>query len=102
MEAGPCFVPDTVLLELAWVLKSIGGQPPDRVGLTLAALLAVPTIHVADAGRIRQALDDAAAGLDMADVLHRALAVGTDRLVTFDREFARRAAGRDGVPVVEP
>jgi predicted nucleic-acid-binding protein len=99
IAAGPCFVPDTVLLELAWVLESSYGATRAQVAAALEALLDVPTLFFASDLRVRRALAGIAAGLDVADAFHRAAAEDADRLVTFDRRFARAAAGTAGVGV---
>ena len=95
----PCAVSDTVLLELAWVLKTAGGMGEREVAGRIRRLLDLPTIHVADEPAVRTALDDVDAGMDVADAFHCALSAGADRLATFDRRFADVAAGRPGLPV---
>lgn len=99
VHAEPCLVCDTVLLELAWVLKSAGQMSATEVIARLRTLLDLPTIFVRDESAIRSALDDADAGMGIADAFHRALSPGAERLVTFDRPFATVAAGRPGLPV---
>jgi predicted nucleic-acid-binding protein len=99
LASGPCFVPDTVLLELTWVLESVYGATSERIVAELEALLGVPTLFVASEARVRRALDGVAAGLDVADAFHRAASEDADRFVTFDRRFVRAAAGTAGVSV---
>ena len=41
---GALFVPKTVTLELAWVLRSVAGQPADKVAACLAHLAGLPGI----------------------------------------------------------
>lgn len=94
-----CFVCDTVLLELAWVLKSAGGMSPVDIAVRLGLLLDLPTVSVRDEPAIRAALADAQAGMGIADAFHRACSPGAERLVTFDRPFAAIAATRPGLPV---
>lgn len=52
---------------------------------TLAALLDVPGIAVADETAIRQAVVAHAAGADFADALHLAASQGMEAFVTFDK-----------------
>lgn len=94
-----CFVCDTVLLELAWVLKSAGEMNRVEVAVRLGRLLDLPTISVRDEPAIRAALADARVGMDIADAFHRARSPGATRLATFDHHFADVAAERTGVPV---
>ena len=92
LAAGEIFVPKTVLLELAWVLRSIGEQPQTQVLACLAHLLALPVIHVEDRDEVEHALRVSRAGIDFADSLHLASSHHCKELLTFDdRSFARRA-----------
>ena len=99
VDGGLCLVPVTVLLELAWVLRKPAGG--DRVVIVrqLRAVLGLPTIYVSDPEAVRDALDDAEAGMDIADAFHRAFSAGADRLATFDTRFADAARGRAGLTV---
>ena len=99
LAAEACIVPPTVLLEAAWVLKSQGGLPRPEIVRQLRFLLDLPTVTVENEAAVRAALDDADAGLDVADAFHRAFAPGAARLATFDRRFAEAAAARPGLPV---
>lgn len=99
IEGGPCVVPVTVLLELAWVLRRPAGGDAARIVRQLRAVLGLASVHVEDPETVRAALDDAAAGMDLADAFHRAFAGPADRLVTFDRHFADVAAARPGLSV---
>lgn len=99
IDGEHCLIPDTVLLELAWVLRKPAHGDKRLIVRQLRTLLGLPTLHVARPEAIRDALDAADAGMDLADALHRALSPGADRLVTFDRHFATVAAARPGLPV---
>lgn len=94
-----CFVCDTVLLELAWILGSVGEMSRVEIVVRLGRLINLPTISVRDEPAVRAALADAQTGVDIADAFHRALSPGAERLVTFDRPFATAAAKRPGLPV---
>lgn len=99
IDGEDCLVPDTVLLELAWVLRGPAGGDKRLIVRQLRTLLGLPTLHVAQPEAIRDALDDADAGMDIADAFHRVLSPGAERLATFDRPFAAVAARRPGLPV---
>jgi predicted nucleic-acid-binding protein len=75
----------TVLLELGWVLSSRYELGRKELSETLAALLDVPGITVADESAIRHALNAHASGADFADALHLAASQGTEAFVTFDK-----------------
>lgn len=79
------FIPLTVLLELAWTLRSRYGFERARLNDALSALLDIPTVHVEDETAIRIALDLHRNGADIADVLHLVAARGTEAFVTFDK-----------------
>lgn len=95
-----CVVPVTVLLEeMAWVLRRYADGDQRLVARQIRQVLGYPSIHVEHAPAVAQALDDAEAGMDLADAFHRAFAADAERLVTFDRRFVDAAVGRTGLPV---
>jgi predicted nucleic-acid-binding protein len=84
-------VPVTVLLELAWVLKSVGWSRL-LIHQTLSALALQPTVQLDRAAEVLGALDDYKTGpADFADYLHLQLAkaLGARKLLTFDRKLAK-------------
>ena len=99
VEGEDCLIPNTVLLELAWVLRAPARDDKRLIVRQLRALLGLPTLHVAQPEAIRDALDAADAGMDIADAFHRALSPGAERLATFDRGFVEGAAERPGLRV---
>ena len=78
-------VPLTVLLELAWTLRSRYGFERSRLNNALVALLDIPEIHVEDEPAIRAALELHRDGADIADVIHLVAARGSKAFVTFDK-----------------
>ena len=97
--ADAILVPHTVLLELAWVLRAVYELSPRTIHMAMLQILGLPNIHIEKPDRIAQALACYQQGMDFADALHLALSAGVDRLVTFDRRFARSATTRQ--PPVE-
>ncbi len=79
-------VPLTVLLELAWTLRSRYDFERARLNNALAALLDIPEIHVEDEPAIRAALELHRGGADIADALHLVAARGSEAFVTFDKD----------------
>lgn len=84
------WVPITVILELAWVLKH-QGVPQPEITQRLREVLALKTLRPQLPEAIYPALQWAEAGLDFADALHLALSQRAEQLLTFDQEFSRRA-----------
>lgn len=97
---GTLVVSSTVLLETEWVLRSRFKLDREvRSGL-LGGLLKLGTVEVEGRSVVQRALSGFAAGMDFADALHLAGSGECDELVTFDRDFARRAqAAPDAIPV---
>ena len=101
IEAGPVYVPTTVLLETEWVLRSGYGYPPNAVVEVLRTFAGLPQVRVENAPLLAEALEHAERGMDFADALHLGAAARCDAMLTFDRRFIRMA--RDSsVRVVEP
>jgi predicted nucleic-acid-binding protein len=93
LAAGDVFVPKTVVLELAWVLRSVAGQPAPRVLDCLAHLIALPGVTVEDHEQVETAVREARRGIDFADSLHLAASHACTELLTFDdRGYVRKAA----------
>ncbi len=93
LSAGDVFVPKTVILELAWVLKSVARQPARKVIDCVAHLITLPGITVEDHEEVETALRYCRQGIDFADALHLAASRTCAELLTFDdRGYARRTA----------
>lgn len=99
IDHEPVFVPRTVLLEVEWVLRGVYDVPVTRIIPALRALAGVPGITFEDVSLAAQAMTWTEAGMDFADAGHLAAAADCDGFVTFDKRFARTAAGLGGVPV---
>lgn len=92
-NARDIMVPITVLIELAWVLKSAGWSRM-QIHLALTTLAQQPTVHLDRAAEVQAALADFKAGpADFADylALHQARSLGARKLLTFDRKLAKAA-----------
>lgn len=85
------FIPITVLLELAWVLKA-RETTREEILASLRGILALPHVRQQHAEAVRVALDWVDAGMDVADALHLALSGKATKFLTFDTTLARRAA----------
>lgn len=102
VSASTCFVADTVLLETAWMLRSLFGPDRARIHAALVGIVGLENVVVADPERIRLALQWFGEGLDFADALHLAGSQHASSFVTFDRRMLRRAKGRGNCAVKEP
>jgi len=92
-NARDIIVPITVLIELAWVLKSVGWSRL-LIHQALTTLAQQPTVHLDRAVEVQTALADFKTGpADFADylALHQARSLGARKLLTFDRKLAKAA-----------
>lgn len=87
----PCLVTPTVLLELAWLLKSYYRLPRAEVVANLKDLIMTPELSVANAERVIWAIDRFADGGDFADMMHIATAEPAEAFVTFERRLDKLA-----------
>jgi predicted nucleic-acid-binding protein len=97
--SGLCFVPLTVLLEVAWVLTSLAGRSRADTARVLMELMDIPTMTVDQPDLVRWAVGRYAAGGDFADMLHLVGSLQTEAFVTFDRRLAKAAGGSPPVPI---
>jgi predicted nucleic-acid-binding protein len=93
------FIPDTVVLETAWVLRYSYGLAGADITVGLRRLFGLANVHLRDAAEMALALEWHDQGLDFADALHLAQSALCTRLVTFDRRFAARGREISGVGV---
>ena len=96
----PCQVSWTVLLELAWLLKSHAGLDRPKIAAILTALLDTPTLHFPRPDALIWAVERFARGADIADVIHIASASEASAFVTFDKRLVAKAGPDSPIPVV--
>ena len=102
LESGAVFIPKTVMLELAWVLKAVAGQPAQKALDCLRHLAALPGVLVEDADEVQAALELCAQGFEFADALHLCASTDCTEMLTFDDRFVRRASNaRTKIPVAK-
>lgn len=98
-----CFVLMTVILELAWVLKS---QKISKVIIIqkLIELSKLPNIHLENMQVFKNAMNWAISGLDVADAIHLSLSQYYAHLpmTTFDVNFIKKSQSIDGVLSCQP
>jgi predicted nucleic-acid-binding protein len=97
------FVPVTVALELAWLLKSKYDHDARAIKSVLDHLMGLRNVTVEDAGAVDQAAQWHIKGLDFAVALHLAKSAACSELATFDdKRFAGRAQRLGLRPPVSP
>lgn len=96
---GEFWIPVTVVLELAWVLRA-KTVPDAEIAARLQELFALGNLRLQCSSAVFRALRWAEQGLDLADALHLALSDKASHFLTFDAALARRATKLGAQPVV--
>ncbi len=100
-ESPSVYVPVTVVLEFAWVLRAFYSFPTEDCALAMEHLIGLPNVQVEDWLAVQEALRLHRDGLDFADALHVSRSKKCKRFYTFDdKKFARRAAKLAVLPEV--
>jgi predicted nucleic-acid-binding protein len=84
-------VPDTVLLETEWLLRSVFGLSRAVIVRLLADLLASDNARFADRENIARAILAYGDGLDFANAMHLFSAKGCTEFVTYDAALIKKA-----------
>jgi len=84
------WIPVTVVLELAWVLRK-ADAPRAVIMDRLRDLLSLRNVRVQNADLVFQALRWSAQGMDLADALHLVLSGKAERFATFDEALVKQA-----------
>ena len=84
------WIPVTVVLELAWVLRK-SDAPRAVIMDRLRGLLSLRNVRAQNADLVFQALRWAVQGMDLADALHLVLSGKADRFATFDEALVKQA-----------
>jgi predicted nucleic-acid-binding protein len=103
LRGNAVFVPETVLLETEWLLRSHLDVARSAVNLVLSNLLSLPNVHFDNVAKVANALSAHKEGMDFADALHLFSAGDCEEMLSFDRDFAKRARKiAKSIPVREP
>ena len=89
--AEPFYLGIGVLVELNWVLSSVGGMSRIETARSFAILLALPTAIVQCEALVRWAVERFATRGDLADLLHIANSADADAFATFDVKISQQA-----------
>jgi predicted nucleic-acid-binding protein len=96
----PVLLLNSVLLETAWVLKSVYGVPPGEIAAVLHDLMCIPMVMLESPATL-EAVAWYQDGMDFADAIHLAGAASRcEKLVTFDAAFVRKAKGKSACEVL--
>ena len=93
------WIPVTVVLELAWVLRK-ADAPRGMVMEKLRELLSLRNVRSQNSDLVFQALRWAAQGMDLADALHLVLSGKAERFATFDEALVKLARKLGAQPPV--
>ena len=91
VDSGPVFVSTTVLLESEWVLRSSYDLDGKAAVEALRRFAGLRNVSVESPKLVEEAFDRAEGGMDFADALHLGAAGNCQVMLTFDREFIRKA-----------
>lgn len=94
-----CFILMTVILELAWVLKS-SKISKAMIIQKLIEISKLTNIHLENENAFKVAMQYAINGMDIADAIHLALSQSYSQLpmTTFDVNFIKKSQNIDKVP----
>ena len=101
-DSAHVYVPQSVVLELTWVLRSFYAFSAVDCARVIEHLIGLPNVTVEAWPKVLEAARLLRAGLDFADALHVASADACEMFLTFDdRRFARRAQKPGCMPRVQ-
>jgi len=96
------WIAKTVLLETAWVLRSLYGFEENAIHDAFTKLLGLKNVKVEDESSVAAALALTMHGIELADAMHLSSRPPEAVFVSFDKSFVQRArrAGVSGVSSV--
>ena len=89
--AEPIWIAKTVLLETAWVLRSLYGFEESAIRDAFTKLLGLTNVHAEDESSVAAALALTAHGIELADAMHLSSRPPGAAFVSFDQSFVQRA-----------
>jgi predicted nucleic-acid-binding protein len=97
------WIAKTVLLETAWVLRSLYGFEESAIHDAFTKLLGLKNVHAEDEASVAAALALTSHGIELADAVHLSSRPPEAAFVSFDKSFVQRArragvSGISGVP----
>lgn len=101
-SAEDIYIPDTVILEVEWVLRFAYDFEPEQICTALKKLFGLRNVRLANTQIVAQAIHWHESGLDFADAFHLALSQQSTTLKTFDDKFIKRAVNLSSCAVEKP
>ena len=101
ISANDCFVTRAALTEVVYTLESYYRSSRADIGRALDALLSLQHVTIEDNAVTERAVTWYKAGMDFGDAMIAASSHGSERVDTFDRDFARLARKLRIAPPVE-
>jgi predicted nucleic-acid-binding protein len=99
MLAEPFFVGASVLVELGWVLRTVGGMDRTQLSRSMRRLLGLPTACVEHEAHVRWAVERFSSRGDLADLVHVAHSIEAGAFATFDQRLLGDAGPHSPVPI---
>ncbi len=100
MRTHMIFLPNSVLLETEWVLRSRYKKSREKLARFFQALLDAENVLFEDIERIKKVIEWYKLGADFADAMHLATC-GKATLHTFDRAFCKTARQANLTPKIQ-
>ncbi|MFZ2727246.1 MAG: type II toxin-antitoxin system VapC family toxin [Methylococcaceae bacterium] len=100
-DSKQLFIPTTVILETEWVLRFSYKFPIERIVFALSGLLKLNNVNTENKSAVINALQWHQQGMDFADALHLASSLHTDKFLSFDKKFIKKAINI-GINIIEP
>jgi len=101
MQTHSVFIPDSVLLETEWVLRSRYKKSPDKLAAFFNVLLETENVVLEDTERFKKAIEWYQLGSDFADAMHLAACNGVATIHTFDQAFCKAARQAELTPEIK-
>ena len=96
------FIPDTVILEIEWVLRFAYKFKPTEISSALRKLFGLPNVYLVNTNLVERVLQWYENGLDFADAFHLAQSQHHAHFYTFDEKFIKKANGLTSCEVEKP
>jgi predicted nucleic-acid-binding protein len=85
------WIAKTVLLETAWVLRSLYAFGQPQITAALRGVAGLENVKLEDSAAVARAFALTDAGVEFADALHLVSMGDAESVVTFDKKFAAKA-----------
>jgi predicted nucleic-acid-binding protein len=96
------FVPKTVLLEMAWVLRYAYKLERTAIVKAVRGILGLANVEAEDPIQVARALDWYEQGLDFADAIHLASSGEAGLFITFDEQLIKKTRRLHGTRAARP